>query len=176
MDSGWLNLIAADKWYRWDQVLVSFSSEANIGAVFCCDFKTEPGNSLLFHKRRRFRGQLSCAAVEQQLTTHQCRAESDLTAMESTEEPDRRKSYTGLLPPSKEFPVLVEVNEDNITVCARRKRSVLFPDAYLNEVWWLVVQVRLSWSDVADKAKVKNKNLWRTWACFKVFFAKWETL
>ena len=31
-------------------------------------------------------------------------------------EPDRRKSYAGLLPPSKEFPALVEENEENLTV------------------------------------------------------------
>ena len=40
-------------------------------------------------------------------------------SMELTDEdtePDRRKSSAGLLPPSKEFPALVEENEENLTV------------------------------------------------------------
>ena len=35
---------------------------------------------------------------------------------EDDTEPDRRKSYAGLLPPSTEFPTLVEKNEENLTV------------------------------------------------------------
>ena len=36
---------------------------------------------------------------------------------EEDTEPDRRKSYAGLLPPSKEFPALVEETEENLAVC-----------------------------------------------------------